>query len=83
MKWINYDVKKPPKEKFTRYEMVIESDTDNFGKQTAEIMIFWDDLKWNLCDKYSLVESFELPENYFDLNKPLVWREYRASNLVD
>ncbi len=83
MVWISYLEKEPAKELYSHYLMKVETETDNFGKQIREIKIFWDGSKWNISNEESLTGGLELPEDFFEDNKPIYWREYRAPNLAD
>jgi hypothetical protein len=83
MKWILFSQREPQKIKYSFYEIQVETNTDNFGKLFQTELFFWDEDGWYLCDKYSVIKSIGLSDNYFEINNPIKWREFRAPNLVD
>lgn len=81
--WILFSQREPEKTKNDFYEILVETDTDNFGKLCHADLYFWDGDRWNLCYGYPLVETDRLSFDYFKINTPIKWKEFRALNLVE
>jgi len=83
MEWILFSQREPEKIKYSFYEVQIETNTDNFGKLILTQLIFWGGHGWNIYERNNIFGGYTLPTNYFEINKPIMWREFRAPNLSE
>ncbi len=79
---ILFSQRKTGKNMYDFYEIEVETDTDNLGKLYHTDLYFWDGNCWNLCYGYSVVETHRLSFDYFKINNPISWKEFKAPNLV-